>query len=170
MDNGEILLYAGVMTSFAASSVNDDGKLYTSNDGFNFTYVAKVLDHADGSIWGSGDEIDPLGVFKHPSNGEWWMYYSAANSGWDLGYQYGPSRDNFHTNSGAVLTSGSDIIGGCDPVFIDTNKIAVFIDRAEGDPKWSHWYTEVRTASVDSPQRRSAAVSPTESASRRACG
>ena len=160
MDRGQILMYAGVMTAISATGVNDDGKLYASTDGFTFKEVAKVLDHADRSIWGFGDEFDPFGVFKHPSDGTWHMYYSAATAGWGLGHISGPHRDKFTpSTSGPVLTDGADIVGGgCNAIFISPTKIALFIDRADGSPKWSHWVTQVRTASVDSPKKLSAPV------------
>jgi len=157
VENGEILMYVGTMFSFAPSQVNDDGKLYTSTDGFNFTLDKMVLDHTDSFFYGAGDEFDPFGVFKHPTNGTWFMYYSAGTAGdkWDLGYAKGPARDDFHSESGASITDQPYIVGGGDPIFIAPDKIVIFLDRVNG---WSNWFTEARTASIDSPQDVSASV------------
>ncbi|UCD02672.1 MAG: hypothetical protein JSV63_02685, partial [Candidatus Aenigmatarchaeota archaeon] len=89
---GELLMYVGAMTEGSPGSVNDDGKLYISSDGFNFVYDSIVLDHSDPAIWGSGDEIDPFGVFRRPSDNTWHMYYSSA-LGWDLAHISGPARN-----------------------------------------------------------------------------
>lgn len=159
LDGADILLYVGAMTVVGPNSVNDDGKLYASHDGVNFSLVTTVLDHTDASLWKSGDEVDPLGVFKHPKDGSWHMYYSANVGNWPIGYQRGTARDNWNSGtSGPVINSGADSIGGADPILVNSETVVLFIDRADGNPKWSHWFTEVRTASVDSPQNLSSPV------------
>ena len=64
---------------------------------------------------GYGDELFPVGTFR--SGGNWYVYYIAKGHGvyWDLGIAWGPGTAQL-TDTAAVLTSGSYIIGGCDPI------------------------------------------------------
>lgn len=148
-DDGTVVLFAGAMTASGPDSVVDDGKLYTSPDGLNFTLITTVLDHTDPLVWGSGDEIDPLTVFKHPLDGTWHMYYSAANFGWALAYQSGVSRDMFDPSTSQPVIQGGALVVGCSSVLISPDQVALFVNRV--DSNWTHWFTEVYTVSVDDP-------------------
>ncbi len=145
-NNGQVVLYYGAMTATSRTLVKDDARLAISNDGLNFIDVGIVIDHSDPTVWGYGDELDPLGVFH--SGGLWYVYYVSANgvgTRWDLGMAWGPARHHL-PNTGPVLTEGSYIIGGCDPMWVRPDKIALFIVR-DFDTR----EIEVRTASVSAP-------------------
>jgi hypothetical protein len=145
------------MTAFAPSSVNDDARLAVSSNGLDFHDLGIVIDHADASVWGHGDELDPLGVFQ--AGGNWYLYYSVANgfdfSGnrlrWEIGLASGPSRDAL-PNTGPVITGGDDLLGGADPIWIAPDEIALFLIRHS---QAGHTYIEVRSASSSAPDRLS---------------
>jgi parallel beta-helix repeat protein len=151
-ENNNIILYYAAMTAIDAYSVVDDVRLAVSSNGFDFTDLGVVIDHSDSSVWGYGDELIPVGAFH--ANGQWYVYYIAkgVNAFWDLVLAWGPSRDNF-PNTQAVLTSGSYVIGGGDPVWIETDTIAIFIVR-----DFNQGLIEVRTAPSSSPDQLSSPV------------
>ena len=99
-------------------------------------------------MWGHGDEIFPLGAYY--AKGKHHVYYVAKGSvgAWKLGVASGPSPEKM-TNTRATLMKGQ-IIGGCDPIFISNDKIALFI-VCDFDKN----YIEVRTADVKLPERLS---------------
>ncbi|MCI0439837.1 MAG: fibronectin type III domain-containing protein, partial [Chloroflexi bacterium] len=161
-EGGDVILYYGAMTSFAPSAVNDDAWVAISSDGFDFTDLPgnPVIDHDDSSVWGWGDELDPLGVFEH--NGAWHVYYSVGNgldfSGnalvWELGLASGPAPNDL-PNTGPALTGGDDIRGGADPVWLNEDEIALFIVRRDGS---GQFYIEARVVDSDAPDELSAPV------------
>ena len=98
-----------------------------SNDGKGLEDYGYVLSWNDPSVWGYGDEIFPLGAYY--ANGRYNVYYGAKGrvGAWKLGVATGSRKDRvMHTR--AVLTNGQ-IIGGCDPVFISEDRIALFVGR-----------------------------------------
>ena len=153
-DNGNITLYYGAMDAGSATSVSVDGdiRLAVSSDCFNFTEIGDVVSHSDSSVWGYGDELFPVGTFQ--ANGQWYVYYIAKGYGasWDLGLAWGPSADDL-PNTQAVLTSGSYIIGGCDPLWVAPDKIALFVVR-----DFNTRIVEIRTASSNLPEQLSEPV------------
>ena len=144
-ENGNVVLYYSANTATNATSVVADVRLAVSSNGLDFTDLGVVIDHSDSSVWGGGDELSPVGTFH--DNGNWYIYYIAKGSGamWDLGLAWGPSRDNL-SNTQAVLTDGSYIIGGGDVNWLGSDKIALFIVR-----DFSKWIVEVRTGLISSP-------------------
>jgi hypothetical protein len=151
-ENGEFLLYYGAMTATSSTDVVDDVRLATSNDGLSFTDLGVVVSHSNSSVWGHGDELFSVGTFY--SNDLWYVYYIAKGSSafWDLALAWGTSRDNL-PNTQPVLTAGSYIISGCDPVWLSDDKIAFFIVR-----DFNKGIIEVRTASINSPGQLSAPI------------
>jgi hypothetical protein len=154
-DNGNIDLYYAALDAGSPTSelVDSDIRLAVSSDGFNFTEIGDVVSHSDSSVWGYGDELFPVGAFQ--ANGQWFVYYIAKGySGvmWDLGLAWGPSADDL-PNTQAVLTSGSYIIGGCDPVCVAPDKIALFVLR-----DFSTRIVEIRTASSNLPEQLSGPI------------
>jgi hypothetical protein len=152
-EDGEIVMYYGANTEQSATLVNADGRLATSADGVVFTDLGVVLDHTDGSVWGSGDELFPI-VGIHDV-GQWFVYYIPNGSlqGGKLGVAWGASRDNLRHSS--AVRSGSSIIrvwgmGGSAEVGPDI--YALFLNDVT-QPK-----IEVRTVSLDAPHRLSAPV------------
>ncbi|GAI23560.1 unnamed protein product, partial [marine sediment metagenome] len=98
------------------------------------------------------DELFPVGAFREGNTH--YVYYIAKGHGayWDLALAWGPARNNIAGNTKQVLEPGSDQVkGGCDPMRISTDKIALFIRmKNAGD--------QVRTASVDRPDVLSSVV------------
>jgi hypothetical protein len=95
----------------------------------------------------------PVGTFR--ANGQWYVYYIAKGRDdvyWDLGLAWGSSKGSL-SSSQAVLTGGSFIIGGGDPVWIGLDRIALFLVRDFDQP-----FVEARTASISSPGQLSELV------------
>lgn len=153
--NGDILLHYAAMDAgnSTSTSVDSDGRAARTSNGTSLTDLGvDVLSSRNNSLWGSGDELFPVGSFRNGST--WYLYYIAKGNGafWDLGLAWGSSPTNM-PNSQSVITSGSYIIGGCDPVFLDANTIALFVLR-----DFNTRTIEVRTASVSSPASLSSPV------------
>lgn len=150
-DNGDIVLYYSALDAGSATSesVDSDIRLAVSSDGFNFTEIGDVVSHSDSSVWGYGDELFPVGTFY--SDGTWYVYYIAKGSAayWDLGLAWGSAPDNL-SNTQAVITSGSYVIGGCDVVRLSSETIGLFVLR-----DFNTWIIEVRSASIISPDQLS---------------
>ena len=151
--NGDLLLYYGAIWAENASTeeVHCHVALALSRDGKRFQDHGYVLLWNDRSVWGYGDEIFPLGAYY--ANGKYNVYYVAKGNvgAWKLGVATGYSKDKM-LNTRAALKKGL-VIGGCDPIFISDNKIAIF---AVCDFDTNH--IEVRTADVDSPEKLSEPV------------
>ena len=148
--DGGLLLYYGAIWAENASTeeVHCYVALAGSNDGKGLEDYGYVLSWNDPSVWGYGDEIFPLGAYY--ANGRYNVYYGAKGrvGAWKLGVATGSRKDRvMHTR--AVLTNGQ-ITGGCDPVFISEDRIALFIVY-----EFEKNYIEVRTADVKAPERLS---------------
>ncbi len=152
---GNIVLYYGALDagSSVSESVNSDVRLAVSSDGFDFRDVGDVISHSNRSVWGYGDELFPVGTFR--ANGNWYVYYIAKGVNgimWDLGLASGSRKEYLH-NTMPVLSSGSDVIGGGDPVLLENDKMALFILRG-----WDPNFVEIRTASINDPHKLSEPV------------
>jgi hypothetical protein len=101
----EIALYYGANTWAGGSSVNADGRLAISTDGFHFTDAGIVLDHRDRSLWGAGDELFPIIGFHDA--GRWFAYYipNGVLQKGRLGVAWGNDRHDL-TNSAAARSNG----------------------------------------------------------------
>ena len=146
LDDGTIALMYGAIWAQDPTTESVQGylALATSNDGLSFDDQGYVLDWSDPSVWGYGDELFPLGVLE--SGGDWSVYYGAKGNAasWDLGIARGTSSTDL-TDTAPLLTT-NDVIGGCDPVPIGPEEIALFVVRSFDDN-----LIEVRTAAVDDP-------------------
>lgn len=148
--NGDLLLYYGAI--WAKNALTEEVHCYValaqSRDAKKFKDCGYILSWNDRSVWGYGDEIFPLGAYY--ASGRYHVYYVAKGSAgaWKLGVAMGSSPDEM-PNTRAVLTKGH-IIGGCDPIFISNDKIALFIVY-----DFDKNYIEVRTANVNLPERLS---------------
>ncbi|MCX9085647.1 MAG: hypothetical protein OIN87_12710 [Candidatus Methanoperedens sp.] len=145
-EQGNIVLYYAALDagSTVSESVNSDVRLAVSSNGFDFKDLGKVISHSDKKVWGYGDELFPIGAFN--ANGNYSVYYIAKGFNgiqWDLGIASGHGMKNL-TITGPLLLSGSDVIGGGDPVYIENETIALFIVRGR-NPN----FVEVRTASIN---------------------
>jgi hypothetical protein len=148
--DGDLLLYYGAIWAENASTpeVHCHVALAKSDDGKCFKDCGYVLSWNDPSVWGYGDEIFPLGAYY--ADNRYNVYYGAKGraGAWKLGVATG-SGQNRLTHTRAVLTEGQ-IIGGCDPVFLSHDKIALFVVY-----DFEKNYIEVRTADVKVPERLS---------------
>jgi len=154
-ENNNVVLYYGAMDAGTptSTSVVSDVRVAVSNNGVDFADLGEALSHADSSVWGYGDELFPVGTFR--ANGQWYVYYIAKGRDdvyWDLGLAWGSSKGSL-SSSQAVLTGGSFIIGGGDPVWIGLDRIALFLVRDFDQP-----FVEARTASISSPGQLSELV------------
>lgn len=149
--NGEIVMYYSALDAGSPTStlVDSDIRLAISSNGLNFADKGDVISHADSKVWGHGDELFPVGTFREGNT--WYLYYIAKGHGayWDLGLAQGSSRTNIHGNTQHVLTS--TVKGGCDPMYLSTSKIALFVSEESAGVR-------VRTASVSSPESLSSPV------------
>ena len=73
LEDGKVVLYYGANSEESALKINADARLATSEDGFHFVDEGVVLDHSDGDVWGSGDELFPIIAFTEA--GRWYVYY-----------------------------------------------------------------------------------------------
>jgi sucrose-6-phosphate hydrolase SacC (GH32 family) len=156
--DGTVILYYGAMDAGNATSTSVDGdvRLAVSNDGIHFSDVGDVLSHSDKSIWGFGDELFPVGVFR--SEGTFYVYYIAKGwrAKWDLGLAWGLEKDKL-IDSKAVIKSGDWVVGGGDAVILDDYVIALFLFRVTS-PEWKNTYLDIRIAPTRCPSQLSAQV------------
>jgi hypothetical protein len=151
--NGEIVLYYGANTAVDALSVQADGRVSVSADGLAFKDQGMVLNHADGKIWGYGDELFPI-MAVHDA-GKWFVYYipNGTAQARRLGVAWGDSRAAL-TNTSAATSGGASIkawgMGGSAEVGPDTH--ALFLNDGTV-PR-----TEVRLMSPGAPRQLSAPV------------
>jgi hypothetical protein len=151
--SGAVVLYFGANTEETATLINADGRLAASADGLDFADQGIVLDHADGSVWGSGDELFPI-IALHDA-GQWLVYYipNGTLQSRKLGVAWGNDRRNLN-NSSAASSGGLSIrvwgMGG--KAKLGTDTYALFLNDVT-IPR-----TEVRTVSLSAPNQLSAPV------------
>lgn len=155
-EQGDIAVYYGANTWVGGSEVNADGRLALSSDGVNFSDAGVILNHADGSLWGAGDELFP--VIGIQAAGRWVAYYipnGVAQSG-QLGVAWGDRRDVL-VNSAAAQAAGGMVPawGSGSAVQLDEDVYALFLNNVRGP---NGPVTEVRTVSLNRPDRLSAPV------------
>lgn len=114
-DDGTILLYATVLAG-SGGSVKGDIKLFTSTNGISFADGVIVLPHNDEQVFGSGDELGVLGIYKD-DHGTYHLYYTAKaeDTFWTLGHASGPGRAQF-TSTAEAYDPGFEIGHGSSPV------------------------------------------------------
>ena len=141
MEDGTVALYyAAIWASDGTTeSVQSYVAFATSDDGLVFSDQGYVLDWSDPGVWGYGDELFPLGALVE--GGSWSVYYIAKghDASWDLGLASGPGSTDLSSTTPLLTTH--DIIGGCDPVPVGPDKVALFVVRSFDDN-----LIEVRTA------------------------
>jgi len=145
LDGNEIVLFYGAMTG-TGGSVSADVEVVTSTDGFSFGSSTTVIDHADNSVWGFGDELYPIAAFKH--NGQWHIYYLGPN--WDIGLATGPSK----TNMTATQQVGSfeDIIGSSELIPLTDDTFGIVLNHnPSGD--FQNYDYELYEFNKDTPEQ-----------------
>ncbi len=155
-DTGEIAIYYGANRWIGGGKVNANGRLATSSDGFTFTDQGVVLNFADSSVWGSGDELFPVIGFQ--DNGRYFAYYipNGVLQKGKLGAAWGNNRDNL-ANTVAARSARRTISAWGPGSFakIGPDTYALFLN----DVYATHGPTlEVRTVSLDDPANLSAPV------------
>jgi hypothetical protein len=153
--NGDFIMYYGAAKG-PGSLIVADGRVAISKDGFHFKDVSMVLNHRDRSLYGYGDEIFPVAVFKH--EGIWYVYYqpNGGTAPRTLGLAWGPSWLSLR-NSVRVLdekTGGKPVGTWGNVIWLSPEKIALFIQRLW----WPNTFIEVRTASPKTPHKLSKPV------------
>lgn len=151
-DSEDIILYYGAMDagSSISTSVHGDIRLAVSNDGFDFKDIKDVVSHFDSSVWGFGDELFPLGAFY--TDEKYHVYYTLGGhpNNRALGIVCGENMDDF-TESKEVIIHEHRVDGGCNPVYIGGNEIALFMAIDKKGSGSHDSYIEVRTAEISDP-------------------
>jgi hypothetical protein len=155
-ETGEVALYYGANSWAGGRSVNADGRLAVSADGFHFTDAGIVLYHRDRSLWGAGDELFPIIGFHDA--GRWFAYYipNGVLQKGKLGVAWGSDRNQL-ANSTAARTNGLTIPvwGPGSSARIGPDTYALFLNdvyRGRGPTM------EVRVVSLSTPGSLSAPV------------
>jgi hypothetical protein len=146
---GDILLYYGAIwaANSETESVQSNGALARSSNGLHYEDHSYVFSWDDPSVWGHGDELFPLGAFF--SHGKYYVYYGAksAEISWGIGLAIGDSPTHF-SRFVKVQDEQREIIGGCDPVRISEDRIALFVLK-----DFEKNVLEVITAPLDHPEK-----------------
>jgi hypothetical protein len=109
-DSGTIDMYYGANTAISTSQVSADARLATSTDGFTFVDTGLVIDHANPTVWGQGDEIFPVIGFQA---GDKWLSYYVPNGTPQkalLGVAWGSEVGSL-PNTEQVFASGASVSG-----------------------------------------------------------
>jgi hypothetical protein len=151
--DGNVVLYYGANTKESATTVNADGRVAVSQDGFVFEDRGVVLDGKSPGVWGSGDEVFPVGAIYH--QGRWIVYYTpngVPQSG-QLGVAYG-QQFNQLTRTEPVISDGQpvSIWGTTGHVKISENTYAIIINNVRENR------TDVRLLSTNQPGKLSQPV------------
>jgi hypothetical protein len=107
--SGNFVAHYGTNTDVGNLLVNADGRVSTSADGVTFVDQGIALDHSDGSVWGSGDELFPVASFHYA--GTWYVLYipNGAPEKGLLGVGWGDSPTNMTATAGVVDQNGKAI-------------------------------------------------------------
>jgi hypothetical protein len=144
--DNNVVLYYGANRQESATTVNADGRVAVSKDGLSFSDRGVVLDGKSPTVWGSGDEIFPVGAIF--DRGRWIVYYipnGVPQSG-QLGVAYG-DQFNKLTHSEQVKSDGQPVHvwGTTGHAKISDGKYAVILNNLRQNR------TEVRILSTDQP-------------------
>ncbi|UCG24713.1 MAG: hypothetical protein JSW55_01570, partial [Chloroflexota bacterium] len=151
-DDGTVMLYYGANTAAGPTKVHADGRLATSADGLLFDDQGIVLDHNDGSVWGSGDELFPVLAIHDAS--QWILYYipNGTLQARKLGVAWGAAPDELNDSSAAssgILEPTISAWGTAGKARLDESTYALFINNV---PERK---IEVRTMSPSAPNQLS---------------
>jgi hypothetical protein len=126
--DGRVYVYYGANTG-TGCDVNASARLAVSDDGENFQDLGEVLSGSDPNVWGSGDEIFPVGVYSHGN--QWNLYYipNGVPQSRRLGVAVGNGYDTFTQSMG--LNNASIPAWGPVSIVLD-NADAVLFTNPEG--------------------------------------
>jgi hypothetical protein len=71
--DGRVYIYYGANTG-SGCTIHANARLAVSEDGELFQDLGVVLSKDDPNVWGSGDEIFPVGAYSYGNN--WYLYYT----------------------------------------------------------------------------------------------
>lgn len=126
-NDGRIYIYYGANTG-SGCIVHANARLAVSEDGENFQDLGAVLAWNDPTVWGSGDEIFPVGAYSHEN--KWYLYYipNGVPLSRKLGVAVGGSYNAFTQTMGV---NGSTIPAwGPVSVVSDTSAGILFVNAA----------------------------------------
>lgn len=148
-DNGDILLYFGATLASNAhtESVHCNAGLASSKDGFHFEKQGYIFSWNDRRVWGHGDELSSIGAFRSGDNYNVYYLAVSAEASWGLGVAQGNSPSDF-SRFIKVQDEKRDIIGGCDPIRISNDSIAIFMVK-----DFNSNTIEVWTAPAEHPEK-----------------
>jgi hypothetical protein len=131
--NGAIDVYYGANTHVDASTVNADGRLATSADGFAFTDRGIVLNHTNSGIWGFGDELFPTIGLQHASTFVTYYLPNGTGTNRTLGVAWGSTATGL-SQSARVTSGGLPVSawGGASAVHLGGTTYAVFVSVTGG--------------------------------------
>lgn len=130
-DGSTVEVVFGGMEIVGGSSVDGDGvRVSLGSDGLTAGSQTLVINASDGSVWGSGDEIFPFGLYED-TDGTWWAMYTAKNAtgeSWHLGWASGNSPTSLTTTQEISEVSGVAYTGS-DPIQIGNGKVIFTLFR-----------------------------------------
>ena len=142
--DGQVVAYYGAngADTPTTSSVWADVRLATSPDGLFFVDQGQVIDHADGSVYGHGDELHSNLALAH--GGLFYVYYvpNGTPQSATLGVAWGPGPASL-TTSARVSSGGGSVRarGPASVVRLGEDRLAFFISYGAE--------TDVRTTTLD---------------------
>jgi hypothetical protein len=97
--DGKVYVYYGANTG-SGCTVNASARLAVSADGETFQDLGQVLSGSASNVWGSGDEIFPVGAYSDADR--WYLYYipNGVSLARKLGVAIGASPTNFTQSMG----------------------------------------------------------------------
>jgi hypothetical protein len=153
---GNFAMYYGAAIGESDTTINANGRLAVSQDGFNFTDKGIVINRLNPFLYGFGDEIFPTAAFQH--QGRWNVYYHPNGSLNErtLGIVWGSHKGRLPRSAGVldVRSGGVPVYAWSNITWLSPDRIALFIQRLW----WPDTFLEVRTASPDAPHRLSEPV------------
>jgi hypothetical protein len=130
-DSGTVRVHFGANTAISTTEVVADGRFAESEDGLEFGASSMALNHADASLFGSGDEIFPVGSFE--TQGANYCYYipngSPAKGQLCVAWGTGPTSLD---QSAPVLSDGSPVRawGATSAVHLGEGAWALFVTNS----------------------------------------
>jgi hypothetical protein len=146
-DSGGVTIYYGANTWIGGDRVSADARRAVSADGAAFTDQGVVLDHRDGTTWGSGDEIFPVLALR---DGRREIVYYIPNGTAQMGRLGVAWSDDGAFERSAMARNGLrgvDAWGPASAARIAPDLYALFLSYVRGEEA----YIDVRMVSPASP-------------------
>ena len=145
--DGKIHVYYGANTG-TGCNVAANGRLAVSTDGFNFTDQGQVINSKDTNLWGSGDEVFPIGVYE--SGGTWNVFYTpnGVRESRKLGVVSGNSPTTLSTSS--AINNGTVPAWGTVSTVLNGTQSLLFVngDQATDPPLSVYKFSASNPASM----------------------